>query len=216
MRDPFGLNERFFARYYPIVMGWSEKAGEAERRHELIATATGRTLEIGAGSGQNLPHYPTTVTELTISEPSLHMIRQLTKRFDDAPPPARTRRLIQAGAEELPFRDGTFDTVVATFVHCSIPDPAAALREIARVLRPQGRYLFIEHVRSSDSPMLARFQDLVEVPHRYLAAGCYPNRRTERLLAESPLTVSELIHERMPRALPTVRPNIRGVAVKPA
>jgi ubiquinone/menaquinone biosynthesis C-methylase UbiE len=144
------------------------------------------------------------------------MIRQLTRRVDDEPPPVGAWRLVQAGAEALPFDDASFDTVVATFVHCSIPDPPAALREIARVLRPGGRYLFIEHVRSDDSPALARFQDLVELPHRYFAAGCYPNRRTERLLGESPLTVTALIHERMPRSLPTVRPNIRGVAVKSA
>ena len=121
-------------------------------------------------------------------------------------------QLVQTGAEDLPFDDATFDTVVATFVHCSIPDPGRALNEIARVLKPGGRYLFIEHVRSSDSALLARVQDLVALPHRYLAAGCHPNRRTERLLAESPLTVEHLVHEPMPRSLPTVRPTIRGTA----
>lgn len=208
MRDPLGLNERLFACYYPILIGLSERAGEADRRHELLARATGRTLEIGAGGGHNLPHYPQAVTELVITEPSPHMIRHLTAQTGARP---RTE-LVQTGAEQLPFDDASFDTVVATFVHCSIPDPGAALAEIARVLRPGGRYLFIEHVRSTDNAWLARFQDLVEVPHRYFAAGCHPNRRTEDLLAASPLTVETLVHEPMPRALPTVRPTIRGVA----
>jgi ubiquinone/menaquinone biosynthesis C-methylase UbiE len=209
MRDPLGLNERLFARYYPVVIGLSERAGQATRRRELLAHAAGRTLEIGAGGGHNLRHYPDGVTQLVVTEPSPHMIRHLTNELVTLRIDAQ---LVQTGAEELPFDDATFDTVVATFVHCSIPDPRRALAEIARVLRPGGRYLFIEHVRSTDSALLGRVQDLVELPHRYLAAGCHPNRRTEELLAESPLTVEHLVHEPMPRSLPTVRPTIRGTA----
>jgi ubiquinone/menaquinone biosynthesis C-methylase UbiE len=212
MRDPFGLNERLFAVYYPVLIGLSERAGQAERRRELIAGASGRTLEIGAGGGHNLAHYPPAVTELVVTEPSPHMIRHLRTELSAHPPKVGSWELRKTGAEHLPFDDGSFDTVVATFVHCSVPDPRAALVEIARVLKPGGRYLFMEHVRSTDNRALAAFQDLVEVPHRYLAAGCYPNRRTEQLLAESPLSVEELVHEPMPRALPTVRPTIRGVA----
>lgn len=215
MRDALGLNERLFACYYPVVMGWSEDAGERERRRALVGTATGRTLEIGAGNGYNLAHYTELVTELVVSEPSPHMIRALARRLDEAAPSVGSWRIVPTGVEGLPFDDASFDTVVATFVLCSVADPAAALREVARVLRPGGRYLFIEHVRSYDSAVLARFQDLVEIPHRYLAAGCYPNRRTEALLAASPLHVDELVREPMPRALPTVRPTIRGAASRP-
>ena len=209
MRDPLGLNERLFARYYPVVIGLSERAGQAERRRVLLAQAAGRTLEIGAGGGHNLRHYPAAVTQLVVTEPSPHMIRHLTGELATLDIAAQ---LVQTGAEDLPFDDATFDTVVATFVHCSIPDPDRALNEIARVLKPGGRYLFIEHVRSYDSALLGRVQDLVALPHRYLAAGCHPNRRTERLFAESPLTVEQLVHEPMPRSLPTVRPTIRGTA----
>src|SRR6476661_2745763 len=150
MRDPLGLNERFFARYYPIVIGLSERAGQAERRRALLAQATGRTLEIGAGGGHNLRHYPDTVTQLVVTEPSPHMIRHLTSELATLDIDAQ---LVQTGAEELPFDDATFDTVVATFVHCSIPDPSRALAEITRVLKPGGRYLFIEHVRSTDNAL---------------------------------------------------------------
>ncbi len=143
------------------------------------------------------------------------MIAHLRRALTERPPAVGSWELVRTGAERLPFTDSGFDTVVATFVHCTIPDPRAALAEIARVLRPGGRYLFIEHVRSPDNAVLARFQDLVEVPHRYLAAGCHPNRRTEQLLAGSALTVGSLVHEAMPRSSPTVRPTIRGVARKP-
>jgi ubiquinone/menaquinone biosynthesis C-methylase UbiE len=212
MRDPLGLNERLFALYYPVLIGLSERAGEAARRAELIGAATGRTLEIGAGGGHNLAHYPAAVTELVVTEPSPHMIRHLTRELATHPPAAASYELVRAGAERLPFGSASFDTVVATFVHCTIPDPRAALAEIARVLKPGGSYLFIEHVRSPDNGWLARFQDAVALPHRYVAAGCHPNRRTEQLLAESPLTVEHVIHEPMPRAVPTVRPTIRGRA----
>jgi SAM-dependent methyltransferase len=212
MRDPLGLNERVFALYYPVLIGLSERAGERERRRDLLSRARGRTLEIGAGGGHNLAHYPSAVSELVVTEPSPHMIRHLSDELAKHPPSVGSYELVRTGAEQLPFDDASFDTVVATFVHCSIPDPRAALAEIARVLKPGGEYLFIEHVRSPDNRLLARFQDVVELPHRYLAAGCHPNRRTEALLAESALTVEQLVHEPMPRALPTVRPTIRGVA----
>ena len=206
------LSEKLFAKWYPVVVGWSEAAGQRDTRHELIAKAYGRTLEIGAGNGYNLEHYPAAVTELVITEPSPFMVEQLTAQLEATPPPVGSWRIEMTGAEVLPFEDAAFDTVVATYVHCTIPDPGAALREIARVLKPGGQYLFMEHVRAQ-GVVHGRFQDLVEVPHRLVAAGCYPNRRTEQLLAESPLTVTELVHEPMPRSSPTVRPTIRGRAV---
>jgi ubiquinone/menaquinone biosynthesis C-methylase UbiE len=127
-------------------------------------------------------------------------------------PPVGSLELVQASASELPFADGRFDTAVCTFVLCSVPDPSAALEEITRVLAPGGRLLFLEHVHAGEGTLLGRFQDLVELPHRYVAAGCYPNRRTARLLAESPLTVQSVAHGHQPRSLPTVRPTIIGTA----
>jgi SAM-dependent methyltransferase len=214
MRHPWGLNERLFAAWYPCVMGLSERAGGARIRADLLATATGRTLEIGAGNGYNLPHYPAAVTELVVSEPSPYMVEHLRTRLEKSPPPVGSWDLVQTGAEALPFDDNSFDTVVAAYVHCTIPDPAAALREIHRVLRDGGRYLFLEHVR--DRSLLGNFQDLVELPHTYLAAGCHPNRRTEDLLEASPLTVERIEHGTLPMGFPTVRPTIRGIASRSA
>ncbi len=212
MRDPLGLNERLFARWYPLVCERSEKAGQAELRASLLAEANGRTLEIGAGSGMNLPHYDDGVSELVISEPSSHMLRALRSQLDSQPPGVGLWELAQADAQRLPFADGSFDTVVATYVLCSVDDPQRTLGEIARVLRPGGRYLYMEHVHAGEGTLLGRFQDLVEVPHRYIAAGCHPNRRTEQLLDASPLKVERLAHASQPRSFPTVRPIIIGAA----
>jgi ubiquinone/menaquinone biosynthesis C-methylase UbiE len=212
MHDPLHLNDRLFAFYYPKVCALAENAGLREIRRDLIAEASGRTLELGAGSGLNLPHYTDKVTELVITEPSPFMLEHLRTTLDEEPPDAGSRKLVQAGAEQLPFADASFDTVVATFVLCTVPSPEESLREIARVLAPGGRYLFLEHVHAGEGTMLGRFQDVVEIPHRYLAAGCHPNRRTARLIDESPLTVERLERSEQPRAIPTVRPMIIGAA----
>lgn len=214
MRDPLGLNERLFALWYPPLAEQSEKAGLRDVRAELLAEAHGRTLEIGAGSGLNLPHYTAAVTELVLSEPSPHMRDRLRRTISDEPPEPRDLRIVDAGGERLPFDDASFDTVVSTFVHCTIPDPAASLREIARVLAPGGRLLFVEHVHAGEGTLLGRVQDLVELPHRYIAAGCHPNRRFEALLDASPLTVERVARRDQQRAIPTVKPTVVGVAVK--
>jgi SAM-dependent methyltransferase len=213
MRDRWDLNERLFAAYYPLVAAKSERAGGARIRAQLLAGAAGRTLEVGAGHGLNLPHYPVAVTELTLSDPSPHMLVQLREAVDADRPGAVT--IVEADIQALPFADAAFDTVVCTYVLCSVPDPARALAEIARVLVPGGRLLFIEHVRAREGTVLGRVQDLIEVPHRLAAAGCHPNRRTADTLAASPLEVVDLRHERQPASLPTVRPIVVGSARRP-
>jgi ubiquinone/menaquinone biosynthesis C-methylase UbiE len=214
MRDPLGLNERVFAVIYPRIVALAENAGQRDTRRQLIGEASGRTLELGAGSGLNLEHYTEAVSELIVTEPSQHMLRQLRELVREKPPRARQTKLVQAGAEELPFPDESFDTVVGTYVLCTIPDPGRALTEVARVLRPGGRLVYLEHVHAGEGTMLGRFQDLVEIPHRYIAAGCHPNRRTEQLLEESPLAVERLEHGQQPRAPLTVKPTIMGSARK--
>lgn len=215
MRDPLGLNERLFALYYPRLCELAENAGLREVRRDLLGAARGRVLELGAGSGLNLLHYGSAVDELVLTEPSPHMLRLLSDRVESNPLDAGSCEVIEGGAEELSFPDASFDTVVGTFVLCTIPDPARALAEVARVLRPGGRYLYLEHVHAGEGTLLGRFQDLVEVPHRYLAAGCHPNRRTEAVLDASPLEVERLEHFSQPRAVPTVKPSIVGIARRP-
>ncbi|HJQ42214.1 MAG TPA: class I SAM-dependent methyltransferase [Jatrophihabitantaceae bacterium] len=215
-RDPWGLNQRAFAWYYPRLMGVSERAGGADLRARVIGQAVGRTLEIGAGNGYNLPHYTSAVTELVVTEPSPHMLELLRERLTADPPPVGAWELVQTGAEVLPFPDASFDTVTGGYVHCSIPRPELAIAEIARVLRPGGRYLFIEHVRARGGSLLGRFQDVIEPLHVYVAAGCHPNRRTEAMLDASALAVEEVEHTTLPMSFPSVRPVILGSARKPA
>jgi SAM-dependent methyltransferase len=212
MRDPLRLNERLFALYYPRLTQLSENAGERETRRELVSGAEGRTLELGAGSGLNLPHYTGRVSELVVTEPSPDMLEHLRARLGSDPPPVGSWSLVQAGAEELPFEAESFDTVLGTYVLCTIPDPARALAEVASLLKPDGRFLFLEHVHAGEGTILGHFQDLVELPHRYLSAGCHPNRRTAALLDASPLEIEHLEHSNKPRAFPTVRPTSIGSA----
>jgi SAM-dependent methyltransferase len=177
---------RVFATIYEPSLWIGELAGMRRRRRELLSTATGRTLEIGAGTGLNLAHYPEDLPELIVAEPSPSMRRRLEQRVARAPGRVRVS---DAFAECLPFADASLDTVVSTLVLCTVDDPAAALSEIVRVLRPNGRLLFIEHVRS-DSRTLAWWQDRLVAPWRRFAEGCWCNRPTASLMATSGLAVN--------------------------
>jgi ubiquinone/menaquinone biosynthesis C-methylase UbiE len=123
----------------------------------------------------------------------------------------RSAAVVEAPAERLPFEDASFDTAVAMLVLCTIPDPAAALCEMARVLKPGGQLLFIEHVRATD-PSLARWQDRLERPWRFLADGCHCNRDTVATIEASPFELGEVAHDKTPKAPPLVEPLVRGSA----
>jgi ubiquinone/menaquinone biosynthesis C-methylase UbiE len=203
---------KLFASMYDRALGRTERAGLGEMRRQLLAEARGKVLELGAGTGVNLGLYPDTVAELVLLEPGPHMAKRLRERVAARPAgmPAETR-VLEASAERLPFEDANFETVVATLVLCTIPDPAAALAEARRVLVPGGRLLFVEHVRSTDS-RVARNQDRIERPWRFLADGCHCNRDTAANLAAAGFQSQNMVHDEMPKALGFVRPLIRGSA----
>lgn len=201
------LYDRIFARLYDRSFEATEKAGLADRRRQLVAQAQGRVLEIGAGTGLNLAHYPASLERLVLTEPSAPMAAQLRERLD-----REDAEVVEAPAESLPFGDGEFDTVVATLVLCTVPDPVAALDEIRRVLAPGGRLLLIEHVRSDD-PGRARWQDRLETPWRLFGNGCHCNRDTAALVEQSGFGFEHLEHGKLPKAPPIVRPLIEGRAV---
>jgi ubiquinone/menaquinone biosynthesis C-methylase UbiE len=198
---------RMFAAGYDRFLAASERAGLRDQRRRALASATGSTLEIGAGTGLNLELYPPAVTELVLTEPSEHMASRLRGR----PASVTVAEVIEAPAEKLPFADDRFDTVVATLVLCTVPDPAGALHEVARVLRPGGRFLFLEHVRS-DEPRLALWQDRLERPWELFGAGCHCNRDTSAAIDGSQLELEEVETGRIPKAVPLVRPMIVGRA----
>jgi SAM-dependent methyltransferase len=211
---------RLFASMYDRALKASEENGLGAMRVAVLAGARGRVVEIGAGTGVNLDLYGAGIEDLTLVEPDQHMGVRLRARLAERPTaepgaggasPAPAR-LVTAPAEALPFEDDTFDTAVATLVLCTVPDPIAAVAELARVLKPGGRLLFIEHVRSDD-PGRARWQDRLEKPWRFMADGCYCNRDTEANLRASAFRVEEVEHGRFPKSLPIVEPLIHGTAV---
>jgi ubiquinone/menaquinone biosynthesis C-methylase UbiE len=204
----------FFARIYDYMIAGSEKAGLADMRHSLLSAAAGRTLEIGAGTGHNLPHYTDAVTELVLAEPDPYMAARLRERLTREHPSVASAQVTTAPAEDLPFDDGSFDTVVSTLVLCTVSDPRGALAEARRVLVEGGRFLFLEHVRS-DSPRLAWWQDRLERPWGWFAGACHPNRPTSNTLADAGMFIEQLDRERFPKAPRILRPMIKGVAVRP-
>lgn len=202
---------RFFAAIYDRIMASTEEAGLAEMRAELLGSAQGRTLELGAGTGVNLPHYPPSVSELVATEPDPHMARRLRARAEAEQEGPAAVEVVETPAESLPFDDDSFDTVVSTLCLCTVRDQQAVLDEVSRVLRAQGRFLYLEHVRGED-PRLARWQDRLERPWGWLAAGCHPNRATARAIEAAGLVSQESRGGKIPKAPPIVRPLIRGEA----
>ena len=186
-----------------------EKAGLADQRAALVALADGDVLEVGAGTGANLRYYRSDLPSLTLIEPEPAMLKRLQRAVRRDRPLARALR---APAEDLPYDDNSFDSVVCTLVLCSVDDQPRALREMHRVLRPGGRLLVVEHVRS-DQPGRARLQDRINWFNRIVAAGCNCNRRTADNIAAAGFSISLLEHSELKKAPPFVRPLIIGSAL---
>lgn len=204
------LRKRFFAAMYDGQMRRSEKAGLTDIRIALVAHAEGAVLEIGAGTGANLGHYRPAATSLTLTEPDVYMCKRLERRAQAVAPSAL---VLRAPAEDLPFDDGTFDTVVSTLVLCGVDDQPRAMREIRRVLRPGGRFLFFEHVRADD-PSVARKQDKMNRINRAVVC-CDCNRPTLGTIEAAGFEVTELERTELPKAPSFARPAILGVALAP-
>ena len=206
------LYGRLFARFYDRGMAASEEAGLTQHRAALLAQARGRVLELGAGTGLNLGHYdPSAVTELVLTEPEEPMLRRLGPRAAASDPRASA---VRAAAEELPFADASFDTVVSTLALCTVDDVPAALTEARRLLVPGGRLLFLEHVRSGDA-RAARRQDRLTPLWRRISHGCHPNRDTLAAIEAARFEIERVDLGRFPKAPRIVEPLISGVAVKP-
>jgi SAM-dependent methyltransferase len=203
---------RVFAVLYDPFLWAGECLGLRALRADQLSRARGRTVEIGGGTGLNLPHYPHDLDELVLVEPDPAMRSRLERRLRlGGLPPVR---IVDGAAEQLPFADGSIDTVVSTLVLCTVDRPDIALREIARVLRPGGQLLYIEHVRS-ESPTLARWQDLLAAPWRRFARGCHCNKATGELIAAGGLLPGPVRHAAWHGMPPIVRALIIGQAHSP-
>lgn len=205
------LRARFFALTYDRQIAGTERAGLTDFRAQLLAGAAGQVLEIGGGTGHNLPHYGPAVDSLTITEPQPQMLRRLQRKARQQAPAAQ---VLRAPAENLPFEDGTFDVVVSTLVLCGVDDQPRALREVRRVLRPGGQFLFLEHLRADD-PGLARLQDRLNWLNR-LVVCCDCNRPTLASIQDAGFTITHLEHMTLPKAPKFVGPAILGSATTPA
>lgn len=199
---------RIFAAGYDTFVGSMEREFMGDVRREMLAGATGRVVEIGSGTGVNLQHYPRTIEELVCTEPEEPMAKRLRKKAEESDLPVRVEH---APGERLPFEDDSFDTAVATLVLCTVNDPKRSLDELARVLKPGGRLIFIEHVRSPE-PGLAQWQDRLHPLWVRFGHGCHCNRPTLETIEASPFHVETHRRGKIPKSPPIVRPLVTGVA----
>jgi ubiquinone/menaquinone biosynthesis C-methylase UbiE len=191
---------------------FEKKPSVIEHRRKLVAPAEGRVLEVGAGTGFNLPYYPPGVTELILTDRLDGMLERAQKRA------AKVGRQIvtaRTPGEKLPYPDDSFDTVVASLVLCSVDEQDPVLAEVRRVLKPGGKYLFMEHVRSDD-PKIARKQDRYEGLWKAVCFGCHCNRDTLPRI-QAAFDVEDVEHGELADGSPKiVRPFVLGHALKPA
>ena len=208
---PVSLFGKLYARCYDQFMDQIDQAGAAEHRRRLVEDARGESLEIGAGTGKNLPLYGAAERVVAL-EPDFAM----RARAHDAAQEARvTVEVVEGDATALPFPDASFDTVVFSLVLCTVPDLELALTEARRVLRPGGTLRFYEHVRAAD-PHLARWQDSLERPWGWIERGCHPNRDTVAAVAAARFSVLSLEEFDFPAMPRIVRPHVIGIAERPA
>lgn len=188
------VNHPVFSRIYRRLSKVIERRGGAQHREMLLDGVEGRVIEVGAGNGLNFAHYPHAVDQVVAIEPEPRLRAAAQRAARRAPVPVEVRDGV-AGA--IPTEDGSFDMAVASLVLCSVPDQAAALSELIRVLRPGGQLRFYEHVRSRH-PRLARIQRAADVVWPHLAGGCHTSRDTLQTIRSNGFEVEQVERFRFP------------------
>jgi ubiquinone/menaquinone biosynthesis C-methylase UbiE len=195
---------------FPRVLDWSlNNAMMREQRNESLASLAGHVLEIGFGTGLNLPHYPAQVSRLTTIDSERMLPKRVAARIAAARFPVEQFQLDAGG--RLPFEDDSFDGVATTFTLCSIPNIASALSEIRRVLKPGGQYVFLEHGRSDD-PRVAKRQDRFNPIQKFVGRGCNLNRQIDQLVKDAGLHIIKLDRYLLPDTPRLLGEMYRGVA----
>ncbi|MCD6580448.1 MAG: class I SAM-dependent methyltransferase [Desulfuromusa sp.] len=199
------------AKSYDYAMRNTEKRCLQKWRKELLVQANGELLEIGAGTGVNLPHYPDAVSRITLSEPDAQMRKNLLRKTGQL---QQDRLDITPwGAESIEMPDASFDTIVSTLVLCSVPSLETSMQEIYRLLRPNGIFLFLEHIISDHPPTLV-WQRRIEPFWSLCAGNCHLTRNTAGAIDSSGLKIEQLTEAPMTGAPAFVSRTIRGVARK--
>ena len=181
----------FYAKYVlPRVIDLAMRNKDAARlRAEWLPNASGDVLEIGMGSGLNLPFYSARVRRVYGVDPS-HELQQMARKRA-AGGQVEVHFLLQSAEERTPLSEASIDTAVVTWTLCSIPNPLQALQEAKRVLKPDGRLIFIEHGRSSDAAVAAR-QDWLTPMWKRIGGGCHLNRRVDEIIEAAGFRITEL------------------------
>jgi ubiquinone/menaquinone biosynthesis C-methylase UbiE len=201
-----------FARFYDPFMRKAEAGCLGAWRQELLANLEGEVAELGAGTGVNLPYYPASVRRLTLTEPDAQMRSRLAQRRASSNGRVPSVEIAGAAADALPFPDRSLDAVVGTLVLCTVPDPAAVLREVRRVLKPGGAYVFLEHGPAEEGSARLRWQRRLEPAWRVFAEGCNLTRKADASLEAAGFRIEGKQHESMRGAWPILRPTVRGLA----
>ena len=200
------------AFFYDSLLAKSEEACLTEWRSELVKHVHGNVLEIGAGTGANILFYPKNGIELTLSEPDKHMRTQLEAKVKNEGLDHVT--ISSHTIEENHRPDATFDCVVSTLVCCSVPNLASAFSEIKRILKPDGYFIFLEHVGAEKGTRRRRWQNRLTPLWCKISGNSHLNRETEIAFNNAGFTFKEIKRESMRKATPLVRPTIRGIAIK--
>jgi ubiquinone/menaquinone biosynthesis C-methylase UbiE len=188
----------FYSRYiFPHLLEWAlgnPQLGKYRRR--ALETARGKVLEVGFGTGLNLPYYPQSVSEIMAIDSENLLADKTARRIKEAAVPVHFVQLDASG--RLPFADATFDSIITTWTLCSIEEVAAALAEMRRLLKPEGQYIFLEHGRSEDAKT-ARWQDRFNPIEKAIGAGCNINRPIDRLIKTAGFEIETLKRFVMPK-----------------
>ncbi len=203
------------AFWYDRMLDKVEVAGLRAWRADLLEGLSGEVLEIGAGTGLNLDHYPASVTRLVLAEPDRHMRAKLRPKVEALRAPFPVE-VVDGSADRLPFDDDTFDAVVSTLVLCSVPSVESALAEVRRVLKPGGRFTYLEHVAAIENPKRHRWQRRFEPLQVRIADGCHLTRTTDQAIPAAGFTLEEERRESMRKMNALVRVSVRGHALNPS
>ena len=201
----------FKAFFYDILMKTTEDACLINWRRELLKNISGKVLELGAGTGASLDLYPKSrAIEIFLSEPDKNMRQELVRKVNVSG--YKNITVLTCPAEKIESDDDKFDFVFVSLVCCSVSNIKDTLFEIKRVLKPDGSFIFLEHVAAKHGTNRRKWQNRLNGLWRILAGNCHLNRETERLILEAGFTISEIKYERMRKTRGLVLPTIRGVA----